>query len=135
VDALTRDEVRRWLEDYVQAWHSYDPEQIGDLFSEGAEYRYHPWDDPPLSGREAIVANWLENRDAAGTYEGRYDAFAVEGDRAVAVGISRYWTDEGHSKLDRVYHNVFLLRFDSEGRCSSFTEVFLKEPDPPSAVD
>jgi len=31
-----------WLDDYVAAWRSYDPEAIGALFSEDAEYRYHP---------------------------------------------------------------------------------------------
>ena len=43
---MTRDEVQRWLDDYVAAWRSYDPEAIGDLFGEDAEYRYHPWDEP-----------------------------------------------------------------------------------------
>ena len=131
---MTRDEIRRWLEDYAEAWHTYDPEQIGDLFSPNAEYRYHPWDEP-VAGRDAIIANWLENRDAEGTYDGSYEPFAVEDDRAVAVGLSRYWTDAKRTALARVYHNVFLLRFDGEGRCASFTEVFLKEPDPANPTD
>jgi hypothetical protein len=28
--------------------------------------------------------------------------------------------------VDREYHNVFLCRFDEDGRCREFTELFLK---------
>ena len=43
---------------------------------------------------------------------------------------ARYWTDGTRSKLERIYDNVFLLRFDDDGRCIEFTEYFLKRPDP-----
>ena len=39
---LTRAQFQDWLDRYVAAWKSYDPQQIGDLFSEDVEYRYHP---------------------------------------------------------------------------------------------
>ena len=119
---MTRDAVNAWLARYVEAWKSYDPAAIGDLFSETAEYRYHPWDEP-LQGRDAIVADWLANRDEPGTYEADYTAFAVEGDRAVGIGTSRY-TGSGGGK---VYHNAYLLEFDGVGRCRSFTEWFIEQ--------
>ena len=59
---------------------------------------------------------------------GHYEPYAVEGDRAVATGTSSYWTDASKSTLDRVYDNVFLLVFDGDGRCTSFTEYFMTEP-------
>ncbi|HEV8546052.1 MAG TPA: hypothetical protein VGQ64_07140, partial [Candidatus Limnocylindrales bacterium] len=68
-------------------------------------------------------------RDQPGTYDAHYEPFAVDGDRAVAVGWSRYWTDATQATLDRIYHNVFLLRFDEDGRCSDFTELFMKGPE------
>ena len=123
---MTNSEVQRWLDDYVAAWRSYDPDDIGELFSERAEYRYHPWDDP-VSGRDAIVADWLDSPDAAGTYDAHYSTYAVDGDRAVAVGTSRYTNPDG--SLRTLYHNVFLLRFDDDGLCRSFTEVFLELPE------
>jgi hypothetical protein len=52
----------------------------------------------------------------------------VSGDSAVAVGVSRYLADDRKS-VAREYHNVFLCRFDDEGRCREFTEVFLRRPD------
>jgi uncharacterized protein (TIGR02246 family) len=75
--------VAAWLDGYSQAWGTYDPERIGALFSEDAVYYYDPFSDP-VQGREAIVADWLKDRDEAGTYEGRYRPVLVAGDQAVA---------------------------------------------------
>lgn len=119
--------VDRWLARYVAAWKSYDRAEIGELFSQDAAYRYHPYDDPVV-GREAIVESWLEEerRDEPGSFEASYRSFAVDGDRAVAVGASTYLDENG--AVDRVYDNAYLLRFDGEGRCSEFTEWFMKRP-------
>ncbi len=83
-----------WLDGYIAAWKSYDPVAIGALFSEGATYRYHP-EDAPVVGRAAIVAEWLQDRDAAGTYDARYEPLAIDGDAHVAVGWSRYTETPG----------------------------------------
>ncbi len=119
---MTRDDVNRWLARYVEAWRSYDPDAIGDLFSEQVDYRYHPWDEP-VSGRAAVVSDWLANRDEPDTYDAEYTAYAVEGDHAAATGTSRYHGAGGN----RTYHNVFLLAFDADGRCREFTEVFIEQ--------
>ncbi len=119
---------QRWLDEYVAAWKSYDPDAIGGLFSEDAEYRYHPWDATPVKGRSAIIAGWLEERDAPGSWTADYRPWLVAGDRAVAVGVSRYLGEDGET-VDREYHNVFLCRFDSDGRCSEFTEHYLRGED------
>lgn len=129
---MTHDDVQHWLDRYVTAWKSYDGAAIRDLFSADAEYRYHPWDEP-VRGRDAIVTDWIapdgdaSSRDAAGTYDASYEAWAVEGNRAVAVGMSDYFTDASRTKLDRRYHNVYLLEFDADGRCRSFTEYFIQQ--------
>jgi hypothetical protein len=119
---MTHDDFARWLDDYVEAWRTYHPVKIGALFSEDAEYRSNPWDEP-LRGRAAIVADWLADRDEPGTWEAAYSPWAVEGDRAVATGTSRYDDRDGR----RTYHNVFLCRFDADGRCREFTELYLKQ--------
>jgi ketosteroid isomerase-like protein len=120
--------VARWLTDYVAAWESYDSEAIGQLFSRDAVYRWHPWDgsDEAVHGREAIVASWLQDRDAAGSWAAEYHPWLVHEDRAVAVGMSRYFEADGSVKQE--YHNVFLLAFDEDGRCREFTELFMLRP-------
>jgi hypothetical protein len=130
--------VQAWLDRYVEAWKSYDPGAIGDLFSEDAMYRYHPYDEGEAveRGRGAIVRSWVEpdgsasQRDEPGTYDGHYEAWAVDGRRAVAVGTSEYWSDGSRTEIRDIYHNVFLLEFDAEGRCSSFTELYMARPKP-----
>jgi ketosteroid isomerase-like protein len=121
---MTRDDFGRWLDAYVEAWRTYDPAAIGALFSEDAEYRYHPWDEP-LQGRDAIVADWLANRDEPGTWTAEYRPAVVAADDAVATGVTRY--DEAEGK--REYHNVFVCRFDADGRCHEFTEHFMLHRD------
>jgi hypothetical protein len=108
-----------WLDRYVAAWKSYEPRAIGDLFSEDAEYRYHPQDEP-VRGRDAIVASWLDGRDDPDTFDAKYEPLAVDGENYVASGWSRYFNPD--RSLRDEYCNVYLCRFDDEGRCREFTE-------------
>jgi hypothetical protein len=125
-EAMTHQDVQLWLERYVAAWSTYDPDAIGALFSEDASYRYHPWDEP-LIGREAIVASWLSDRDEPGTFEAHYDAWAVEDDLATAIGESRYTNPDGSFRA--LYYNLWALRFDGHGRCHEFVEYFVELPE------
>jgi ketosteroid isomerase-like protein len=129
---VTREEVDRWLADYVEAWKTYDRHKIAELFADDINYRYHPGDDP-IVGRDAVVQSWLgegdhpdaSDRDEPDTFEAAYRAVAVDGDRAVATGISSY-RDEPGGPIVRVYDNCFVMQFDSEGRCREFTEWFMQ---------
>jgi ketosteroid isomerase-like protein len=136
-DRMDRTAAQAWLDAYVEAWKTYDRGQVEALFAEDATYRYHPYDpeDEVLRGRDAVVNGWLEpdgsasSRDAEGTYDARYEVYAADGERVVAVGTSTYYPDTTRTKPDRVYHNVFLIEFDGSGRCRDFTEYYMKEPD------
>ncbi|TMC44017.1 MAG: nuclear transport factor 2 family protein [Chloroflexi bacterium] len=121
---LAKDTVAAWLRSYVQAWLTYDPDAIGALFADDASYTYHPFDEP-VRGRVAIVASWLEGKDAPGTYEGSYEPVAIDSDLAVVNGRSRYFKDASKSELDLEYDNIFLIQFDDRGRCRSFREWYM----------
>ena len=103
---ITHESVQAWLDAYAHAWETYDADDVRALFSENAEYRWHPADDPE-QGREAIVHDWLNpggnasDRDAQGTYKAELQPFAIDGNRAVAVGTCTYWFDASRSKVDR----------------------------------
>ncbi len=122
IDRVT---VAAWLENYVLAWKSADPEAIGSLFSEDAQYFYTPFEEPVI-GREAIVASWLEDPDQPGTFDGAYEPLVVEGSVAVANGRSRYYT-AGTAFVGAEYDNIFVLRFDEQGKCVEFREWFMKK--------
>jgi hypothetical protein len=130
VPAVDKTTAEQWLARYVEAWQTYDAEAIGVLFSDDAVYRYHPWDEGEevLRGRDAIVGSWLEDRDPPGSWTAEYAPWAIDGERVVAVGVSRYLTED-RTAIAREYHNVFLLHFDDEERCREFTELYMRRSD------
>jgi hypothetical protein len=65
VELVDKAEVDRWLQAYVEAWKSYDRDQIGELFSEDVRYRYHPHDDPVVAGRNWSGPGWARRRTPA----------------------------------------------------------------------
>jgi hypothetical protein len=131
---MDRVAAQDWLDRYVAAWLSYEPNAIGALFSDDVTYRYHPYDEP-IVGREAVVASWLgesdadaaSTRDEPGTYDATYSPVAVDGDVVVATGTSTY-RDAPGGAVTKVYENCFVMRFDDAGRCRDFTEYYLKRP-------
>ena len=48
-----------------------------------------------------------------------------DGDTFVAHGRTRYLTDD-RSGVDREFANIFVTRFDADGRCREFTEWFMR---------
>ena len=134
---MLREDVDRWLKDYIAAWKSYDRGQIEALFAEDISYRYHPEDDA-IEGRAAVVESWLgegdhadaSTRDEPGTYDAAYRAVAVDGQVAVATGMSSY-RESPDGPVARVYDNCFVMQFDSEGRCREFTEWFIQRKKSP----
>jgi ketosteroid isomerase-like protein len=124
---MTHDQVQKWLDGYIAAWASNDPDEIAALFSEDVAYSYRPWIDDKVTveGRDAVVSSWLENPDDPQGWEASYTPYAVDDRRAVATGWSKYLaTDQAEG---RVYHNAYLLEFDEDGRCSSFREFWFLE--------
>jgi ketosteroid isomerase-like protein len=109
-----------WLDRYIEAWRTGDAQQIGDLFAPDARYFYGPYQDPVV-GREAIVASWTSDPDEPGSWDAEYGPLAVDDEVAVATGESRY--ADG-----RTYSNVFVCRFDDDGRCTEFREWFMERP-------
>jgi hypothetical protein len=116
--------VAQWLQNYVNAWKSYNPDEIGALFSEDACYRYNPFDEP-LRGRRAIVADWLDNPDAPNTFAAEYHPVAIQGNTAVSNGRSSYFEPDGKT-LKKQFDNIFVMHFDEDGRCTDFCEWFMQ---------
>ena len=122
---MDRADVDRWLDAYVSAWRSNERSEIEALFTEDARYGYHPWDEP-IVGAAAIADAWLTDQDDPTRWDASYECHAADGGAAVAVGSSTY-LDAGGA-VEKVYDNVYVLRFAGDGRCSEFTEWFMKRP-------
>ena len=113
-----------WLNRYIDAWRLLDPVAIGDLFSPDVRYAYDPFEEAVV-GRKAVVDSWLTDPDEPGSWEADYEVLAIDGDAHVAHGRTRYLTDD-RSGIDREFANVFVCRFDAEGRCREFTEWYMR---------
>ncbi|HET8567408.1 MAG TPA: nuclear transport factor 2 family protein [Candidatus Limnocylindria bacterium] len=123
---MDRGALRLWLDAYIEAWRTYDPERIAALFTEDATYKYHPLDTEPVAGREAIVAAWLENRDDPASWSAEYHPLAFDGDLAVAHGLTQYAADEAAGRPARLYANIWVMRFAPDGRCREFIEWYME---------
>ena len=123
---MNRSDVQDWLDRYIAAWRANERGPIDALFTEDVVYRWRPYESYPAAhGIDAVVDAWLgETRDEPDAWEARYEPYAVEGDRAVATGISRYFATDVES--ERTYSNCFLLRFAPDGRCAEFTEFYME---------
>ncbi|MDH3425081.1 MAG: nuclear transport factor 2 family protein [Acidimicrobiia bacterium] len=125
---MTEAEVQNWLDRYVEAWRTHDPDLIGALWTEDATYKYHPGDEPVV-GRDAIVANWVKYQDQPlnkNPWTAQYRPWVIDGDRAIAIGETHY---EGAED----YHNSFQLTF-RDGACAAFVEWYM-EPRKPGDTD
>ncbi|WP_210478840.1 nuclear transport factor 2 family protein [Naasia sp. SYSU D00948] len=115
------DDVTDWMDRYRTAWTTNDPGDIRALFTEDAEYRYNPWDEP-VAGIEAIVDSWLEGRDEPGDWTFEWHPLARDGDTVFVEGRTAY-------RNGRNYRNLWVIVLGADGRASRFTEWYMKEPD------
>ena len=127
---MDRSDVQAWLDRYIEAWKANESEPIRALFTEDVVYRWRPYESYPAAhGIDAVVEAWLgETRDDPDSWDARYQPYAVDGDRAAATGFSRYFATA--EDPEKTYHNVFLMRFAPDGRCSEFTELYMLQERP-----
>jgi hypothetical protein len=110
--------VTGWVEGYVRAWTDNDPAGIGELFAEDAAYYTAPFAEP-WRGRDAIVAEWRQRRDAAGEWSFSWFPVTVSPELSVVQGVTTYPTV--------TYSNLWLIRLDTVGRCREFTEWWMEQ--------
>lgn len=110
--------ARAWMDRYVRAWTTNDPDDIRSLFTQDAEYRDGP-STPAWVGHEAILTGWLGQKDEPGAWSFDYDLTAVDGDVAVIRGRTDY--PDGVDKA-RHYDNLMVIHLDPDGRARSFTD-------------
>lgn len=114
--------TQAWMDGYIRAWTSSQPDEIGALFTADAAYRTTPFAEP-WQGNESIVEGWIGRGDQPDNWTFRYEILMDDPRRAVVRGWTTY-TDP-----PREYSNIFLIEFDDGGRASSFTEWWMQAPD------
>ena len=114
-------QVEEWVQGYLRAWETNDPEDIGRLFADAARYYTAP-DREPWSGRDAIVEGWIGRKDEPGGWGFRSEVLATAGDLAFVQGWTEY--RDGPD-----YVNLWVIRLEDDGRCSEFTEWWMQSSD------
>jgi hypothetical protein len=119
------DAARSWMEKYIAAWASNEPDDIRALFTEEAVYATRPLDKDPWRGREQIVDRWLTARDDADEWTFDWtllgtDGLGTDGGLAFVQGFTHYLGDRPS------YDNLWVIRLEPDGRASEFTEWFME---------
>ncbi|NRQ37272.1 nuclear transport factor 2 family protein [Nonomuraea sp. NN258] len=110
-------EPKPWIDGYVRAWDSNDPDDIGALFTEDALYRTEPY-STPWQGRDEIVSSWLGRKDRPGEWTFEWHPVSVTDEVSVIQGVTTY--------PDKTYSNLWVIRFAPDGRCHEFTEWWMR---------
>jgi uncharacterized protein (TIGR02246 family) len=126
---MDRAGVEHWMEGYLRAWRSDDPDEIAALFTEDAAYAPFPWPRKGVrfwEGRDLIVEKWLGHGDSKVDWRFDHTILAVEGDTAVIEGWTTYPpTDD---EPEEAYANIWLVRFADDGRAREFAEWWVERP-------
>ena len=125
-DGMDRDDVMRWIDRYEQAWRDGDLDAVDDIFSADAHYRASPYEEPMI-GQAAIRAFWLDDDDV---FTMRASPVAVDGRDAVVRVEVRYG-----EPVRQEYRDLWVLRFDDDGRVEDFEEWAYWPDKPYSARD
>jgi hypothetical protein len=115
--------VTRWVEGYQRAWESNDPDDIGALFTDGAEYFTAPY-RKPIAGRSSIIDDWIERKDEPGETQFEWHPVVITDELAIVEGTTRY--------PDQTYSNLWVIQLDPSGRCTRFVEWWMEHPGEPS---
>jgi hypothetical protein len=109
--------VRRWLTGYEAAWRAPGTGALAGLFTADASYLQSPY-APPLAGLDAIGWMWEAERHGADeAFSLATDILAVDGPVAVVRAEVRY----GEPSCQE-YRDLWVIRLDDDGRCTSFEE-------------
>jgi hypothetical protein len=107
-----------WMAGYRRAWESNEPTDIGALFTDDALYYTAPFAEP-WRGRDEIVEQWLAARDEPGDTTFEWEPLIDSADIAVITGRTSYVNGDD-------FVNLWVIRFAPDGRCSEFTEWYMR---------
>jgi hypothetical protein len=109
-----------WMDRYRRAWETNNTNDIRALFSEDAQYRTEPYAEPWI-GHAEIVDGWLAIQDEPGEFSFEWEPVVATGEMGIIQGRTVYGERDEH------YRNLWVIRFQPDGRASEFTEWWMSE--------
>jgi hypothetical protein len=109
-----------WMEAYIEAWTTNDEHDIEALFTTDAVY------DPQTAdgeqhGPAEIIEWWQDINDNPDNWDFEWMPLVETEEMAIVTGTTRYLNPPA------TYRNLFVIRFDDDGRCTDFTEWYIEE--------
>ena len=119
-----------WMQGYLKAWASDDPDDVASLFTEEARYYPEPYSNP-WEGRGEIVREWIARGDSGREWSFTYETAVTQGDLAIVQGHTHYGevADPGpEPAVD--YENLWVIRLAEDGRAREFIEWWMQTKNP-----
>ncbi|GAA4596413.1 hypothetical protein GCM10023194_68570 [Planotetraspora phitsanulokensis] len=110
---ITEQQVEHWVDGYVKAWTTGDPEDIKALFAEDAESYEWPYETAWI-GRQEIIDGWRARapwQEGGWTFD--WSLLVVNGDTFAIKGTGVY------AKLG-TFDNLWVVTLGDEGECTVF---------------
>jgi ketosteroid isomerase-like protein len=103
-----------WLAGYERAWRTKDAADVRAIFSDDAEYWFHPDDPHPIRGIDAIVTMWETEPEPVDPV---YELSVLVEDGAVGIITGRVdYPGRAH------YIDLWEVHFAEDGRARRFVE-------------
>ena len=119
---ITTETVTAWVDRYLTAWKTNDPDDIAGLFTEDGEYHEGPYETDWI-GRDEIVAGWRSRWDwQQGGWDFDWKIDSIHGPIAVITGV-------GHYKKLGNFDNHWTVTFRTPELCVDFTMVNTERED------
>jgi ketosteroid isomerase-like protein len=115
--------LSEWIEGYRRAWEDADADLVVSLFTEDADYRSIPFEEPH-HGHAGIRAYWEDVTSRQRDARVRMGRPFVDGTR-VAV---EWWATMASGGEEVTLPGCLLLRFEDDGRCSDLREYWNVAP-------
>ena len=116
--------MNSWMDKYLRAWTTNEPDDIRALFTEDAVYNDRPNTEKRWNGHEEIVQAWADAGDKPEDWTFEWNLLGQDGDTAFVQGLTTYLN--GHP----TYDNLWVIRFAEDGRAREFTEWYMARKNP-----
>lgn len=114
---MDTNQVLGWVAGYERLWRTAGTDALAELFSAEATYSQGPYEET-LVGLPAIASMWEAEREGSDeVFDLTSDIVAID-DATAVVRVQVLY----RHPVSQEYRDLWIIRFDNEGRCSSFEE-------------
>ncbi|MGO8885099.1 MAG: YybH family protein [Streptosporangiaceae bacterium] len=114
---MDRQQAAAWITAYEAAWRAAGTDALAAIFAPYATYLQGPYEEPVI-GLPAIARMWeAERTGPAEVFSMSSEILALDGGTAVARIEVRYG-----DPVTQDWRDLWIMRFDPDGRCRDFEE-------------